>query len=435
MEVVLKNWPARFFSTCCVPTYLVKPKKNIVFVQMILSIRLVLRCWWIGAIALLASNLYTFNSRNLSQALPPKRLGSEVVSQEIPVHGVGASLETSLRNGNGSDYDQYNFKIHTLSNPSCSPLEEKDVDFTLVTQLSPSRLAIMEQHCERWGNHPISLAIGTTEDIENIEKALSEFGCQKNLVTVSFVSDFNSEGEYPVNRLRNLAMSRVQTSHAFVIDADFVLSTNLYQMLRLHRAMLATDHLHTLVVPAFELQAVCNEQNENCTAKHLAMLPDTKNELVKQYWTAKDHVGPNPSVTQFREQAAFHAHASTRYEDWMTQPAEKLLPIECVTSDSYEPYLVVRPCQFLAPFQEAFVGYGQNKLTWFQQVRRMGYKFFQIGEGFVIHFPHARSVASVQFRENGKKNPFGVGVKETASAFKQWMKEHIPDSTQIPYCS
>jgi hypothetical protein len=146
---------------------------------MILSIRLVLRCWWIGAIGLLAINLYTFNSRNLSQALPPKRLGSEVVSQEIPVHGVGASLETSLRNGNGSDYDQYNFKIHTLSNPSCSPLEEKDVDFTLVTQLSPSRLAIMEQHCERWGNHPISLAIGTTEDIENIEKALSEFGCQK----------------------------------------------------------------------------------------------------------------------------------------------------------------------------------------------------------------------------------------------------------------
>jgi hypothetical protein len=332
-------------------------------------------------------------------------------------------------------YDQYNFEVESLSASSCTPLRENDVGFTLVTQLSFNRLVIMKEHCERWAHHPISLAVGTTEGLEAIYNILSKLGCNTELITVSLDRDFDVNASYPVNKLRNLAMSQVKTSHAVFIDADFVLSAGLFETLYLHRALLAADERNAIVIPAFELRKVCETTSYECLTTHLAMLPRDKEELMHLHKKSIESNGGRSAILQFNGLSNIHGHASTRYNDWVTQPAEQLLPIECVTSDRYEPYLVVRQCRNLPPFQEAFAGYGQNKITWVMQVRRTGYKFFQIGEAFLIHLPHEKSAASLQWSKSRRKAPDLLPVKQIADAFHEWMAVNVPDTSQIPHCS
>ncbi|EEC46858.1 predicted protein [Phaeodactylum tricornutum CCAP 1055/1] len=294
-------------------------------------------------------------------------------------------------------YQKYDFKVQSQMAPTCSPLKAQDIDFTLVTQLSPDRLKLMKLHCERWGNHPISLAVAAAMDPEIILSTLSEYGCNTEMITVSLL--------------------------------------NLYQTLHLHRETLSGDHLNALVVPAFELSKVCDPKRAPCAAHNLAKLPKTKDALLKLYETVRL---PKLHVAQFNRDTNFHGHSSTRYTDWITQPARQLLHIECVTSDRYEPYIVVRHCQSLPPFQEAFVGFGQNKITWIQQVLRMGYKFYQIGEGFVIHLPHVKSPASQKWYADKRKfmrDITKLKVQKIGKAFRFWMRNEVPDNTQVSVCS
>jgi hypothetical protein len=405
---------------------------------MSVSARVILQCLLAGSTVILTARLHSLHNQAFfilppSQALPYIQCNEQALCNITPMEKCLENTETCIQNNH--TYDQYEFSIESSSAPECFPMKEEDIDFTLVTQLSFNRLSMMRQHCERWGDHPISLAIGTTKNLETVQKALSQLGCKNEMITVSLISDFNSEEEYPVNRLRNLAMSHIKTSHAVIIDADFVLSVGLFEILHMHRATLAADYLNALVIPAFELRKVCEEQTLNCTALHIAMLPHNKDELLKLYRGATEVYSNSSSVTQSNGRGNFHGHASTRYTDWITQPAEQLLPIECVTSDRYEPYLVVRHCRALPPFQKVFVGYGQNKITWLQQVRRAGYKFFQTGEGFVIHLPHRKSVSSVKWKKARLKDRGSVEVEKVAEAFRAWMTEYIPDNSQIPYCS
>lgn len=331
-------------------------------------------------------------------------------------------------------YQKYNFEVDTPTAPVCYPLRAKDVDFTLVTQLSDDRLAMMRPHCKRWGKHTISLAIGTNESRDTVEQALSKSGCDTALITLSIVRDFDSDQKYPVNKLRNVAMSQVRTSHAVIIDADFVLSPNLYETLHLHNKTLAADSTNALVIPSFELRKACRRRNRRCITMYSAMVPRNKDGLLELYDPmTEDSAGYG--IAQFDIRGNYHGHASTRYADWASQPAEQLLPIECVTSDRYEPYLVVRHCRDLPPFQEAFVGYGQNKLTWMQQVRRRGYKLFQVGEVFAVHLPHSKSPAFKQWHMVGKANRSSLAVTTIADAFGLWMNETVPDFSQVPYCS
>ena len=67
--------------------------------------------------------------------------------------------------------------------------------------------------------------------------------------------------EYPINKLRNLAMKQITTSHLWVMDMDMWPSTNLYStLLSLDSRFLKDDYL-AVIVPVFEYK----KNMKNCT--------------------------------------------------------------------------------------------------------------------------------------------------------------------------
>jgi hypothetical protein len=354
--------------------------------------------------------------------------------QEYKDQGAGTKLESTLERFSAVG-----------TGPMCTKLKAADVSYTLVTQFSHDRLWMMEQHCARWGPHPMSIAVLTNKTASSIHAELTAMGClSAQYISVQTLSlqDSSSEhqlADYPVNVLRNMALTKVQTSHITYVDVDFWESTDLYTNLMQHhvRHALAMDPKAALVLPAFMMLRQCRELRE-CPEKNIPIMPHDKEELFDLF--------RHKNATQF-DPSNRGGHGSTRYRDWMDQDSEELLPISCVLSHRYEPYLVVRYCRDLPPFQTAFSGYGKNKMTWVMQLVRSGYAFWQLGESFLVHYPHLDSSARLQWnggphgKQLSKPDPNSnltdykrAQTDQTFIEFREWLYAEIPDETRIPPC-
>jgi hypothetical protein len=349
---------------------------------------------------------------------------------------------------------------------SCSaPLTAEDVSYTLVTQMNDDRLWMMEHHCERWSsssaaiaNHPwISIAVLTESTHGQVWHTLTqELHCPPERLTLTVVPqrDYPNKDDYPVNVLRNLAFQKVQTSHIVYVDVDFWESTNLASMLQHNdtiREALANDSKLALVIPAFQLFRQCKDWID-CRENNIPLMAKTLEEL---YTILKSKKGHKFDPTNKG------GHGSTRYKDWLVDQDEgELLDIECVLSNRYEPFVVIRYCQELPPFQEAFSGYGKNKMTWMMQLIRTGYRLSQIGGAFLIHYPHLDSNSRMHWNEAPKElvvatkdggqyirrpekkdkglidfNRFKRGqVDATFVEFRNWLYTNVPDQRRIFPC-
>jgi hypothetical protein len=337
--------------------------------------------------------------------------------------------------------------------PTCNVLREQDVDFTLAIQISWSRFWIMEHQCRRWGAHPLSLAVWiekyeqTNQSYaESVRVSLKNMGCSLEMITVSVLQSASAKQDqyYPVNRLRNLALSQVKSSHVIIMDADFLVSPDLYRNLGVHRAVLAKNYTVTLVIPAFEIRSKCKPvESIRCRKFHIQKAPVNKQELLQLFNSGnrkEKQQGPGSTKPLLRgakssravtqndtmiplKIAKFHAgQTSTRYQTWANQNANSLMPIKSMHC-RYEPYVVVRYCRDTPPFQEAFTGYGKNKITWMWHLRALSYELFQIGSAFSVHIPHKASRAYSNWKSKAWAKQ---KVKKIVKTFKQWMKANIP---------
>ena len=151
------------------------------------------------------------------------------------------------------------------------------------------------------------------------------------------------------------------------------------------------------------------------------------------------------------------------YKEWLLQEDGSLLEIPCLKSNRYEPFVVVRYCRDLPPFQEAFSGYGKNKMSRMMHLVRSGYTFSQLGVAFLVHYPHLDS----QSRQHWNEAPdqlkvYGVNDKEHLSPlirkpnatdsglelkkfkrgqideifvrFRKWLEKNVPDNSKVKLC-
>ncbi|XP_076179241.1 xylosyl- and glucuronyltransferase LARGE1 isoform X1 [Ptiloglossa arizonensis] len=247
-------------------------------------------------------------------------------------------------------------------------------DVALVTQCSVERIPLLEDLSKHWPG-TISVALYLTDaEVQNFLEFVRgsvELRKRKNIAYHIVYKD----GElYPINYLRNTAMSYVSTPFIFQLDVDFLPQYGLHESLMSYVVKLnitESDRV-ALIVPAFE------------TERYRFTFPIDKDELLK---FLKRGV-----LYTFRYHVWTQGHAATNYSYWRNT----MEPYEVSWEPDFEPYIVVSR---LAPrYDTRFIGFGWNKVSYLTHLTVLDYKYIVLPDTFIIHRPHAPSLDIGKFR-------------------------------------
>ncbi|XP_020622312.1 LARGE xylosyl- and glucuronyltransferase 2-like [Orbicella faveolata] len=237
---------------------------------------------------------------------------------------------------------------------ACSPTDSDAV--TLVTQLTFNRINMLKRNLRFWTG-PLSIVVYVhLEDANDIDfkkrevqmRLPSPIFSKFSTVSVMVIYGKKIGPQYPINRLRNIAVKNVKTQYIFMIDVDFVPSPELEtiarnQILKYNETRNGTNNKVAFVVPAFDGARNVNSRD----------LPQTKEELVKMVKRKK-------KLAPFRQIESPLSHSSTNYTKWYhINESYEVSRYQ----DKYEPYLILRLTPELPLYDERFTGYGMNKIS------------------------------------------------------------------------
>lgn len=243
------------------------------------------------------------------------------------------------------------------------PVDEFDV--TLVAQLSPDRLLMLERLCRQWDG-PMSISFyGSESDFQDILKFHSSSSILQECKTrLGLHAVYRSGDFYPINHLRNIALENVLTPYVFLSDIDFLPMKGLYQYLKEAIRVLGGDK-RAFVIPAFE------------TLLYRFKFPAHKTDLLQML--------ADRSIFTFRYHVWKAGHAPTNYEHWKNAS----VPYRVSWAPDFEPYVVIRSDAL--SYDERFVGFGWNKVSHVMELDALGYEFVVLPDPFIVHLPHAPS--------------------------------------------
>jgi Glycosyl-transferase for dystroglycan len=231
---------------------------------------------------------------------------------------------------------------------------EGEPAITIVTQMSVDKWPRLLALAEQWSG-PVSCAVfvkgsGERKELDNLLK--SGEVPRKLDVHVLFLDSIRlkhfRDGDYPMNRLRNLALDYAGTQYVMPLDVDFLPSLYSHNKLLRHMKRIP-DKLDLLVVPAFE-RFVPPTGIDNTT-----QIPSTKAALLKSI--------------RMKESAPFHistyeaGHGPTEYKRWYGIK-DKLYRIKW--RPKYEPYVVATRAG-LPPYWDGFTGTLKTFIFAYQQ--------------------------------------------------------------------
>lgn len=271
-----------------------------------------------------------------------------------------------------SSVTQYRTHLYYTDFSYKSPPQDDDV--TLVAQLSMDRLQLIESLVKHWEG-PISLALYMSDsEVQQFYSYVTESETLRLRRNIGYHIVYKDGRYYPINVLRNVALSQVVTPFVFLSDIDFLPVVSLYEYLRRCVSTIAVTDRQALVVPAFETQ------------RYRINFPRTKAELL-----AMLDMG---TLFTFRYHVWTRGHAPTDYLKWRT--AEK--PYRINWEPDFEPYIVVR--KDVARYDPRFVGFGWNKVSHIMELHAQGYEFLVLPSAFIIHMPHAPSFDIAKYRSS-----------------------------------
>lgn len=365
-------------------------------------------------------------------------------------HGEGNKMADKEKRSELSKEQKPSTPTRTLHNmdlfhdkSSCpSEMDPTDLRVTLVVQATADRLWILQRTCQRWTD-PITLVLFLDSEEQRIEAdaTIAQNGECPQLTVVRHIMDRtleeNGKALYPVNRLRNLGLDSVQTSHVITADIDFVPSEGLAAKIR---AVITTRNAARLQqatensLPPEEKEAIVVPAFERISPMELCSGPDCEPDAVKilsnlalpaSFEELRSCVKGRKECRVFQSHNNWDGHSSTRSAAWLDRKwynEDELIPgpptvnagdasidltrirtLQCFDSVRYEPYVVLRWCSPsrktsgpVAPYyDERFHGYGKNKIELISHLRVRGYTFSILPEGFIIHAPHSISNAKI----------------------------------------
>jgi len=242
----------------------------------------------------------------------------------------------------------------------------KENDVSIVTQASADRLQRIQDMAEAWqGPMSVALYIKEDEELERVGEIFYGSGAMRAFVDIHLL--FANQTRYPVNVLRNLALSNARTSMVLNLDADFIPSANMHKYLSgLERSNVTS--LEAFVIPAFS------------TNLRPTYLPKTKVELLKAIKEKK--------VSPVNEGPCPKCHAPTNYPRWYISSSSYDVQYQWI----YEPYLMFNKDLLPILFDERLKGYGFDKNTHVFSLAVAGYTFTVLPYPFVIHLDHEVTV-------------------------------------------
>ncbi|GAA5898313.1 hypothetical protein JCM5296_001339 [Sporobolomyces johnsonii] len=283
----------------------------------------------------------------------------------------------------------------TLSLPSSYPFSSDSV--TLVTQFTLSRISRFERMLHAWDG-PLSAAIYLTEaaDITQLEEYLSspDRSARWDQVALTIVKpDYSISEEallarlrYPINRLRNLALSLTPTPYVLVVDVDFVPSPNMHFLLSSRgvpllncpssrNSLSPTLHRTAVVIPTFALVPSFN-----------GSFPSTPAELASL-------VTSTPPLATLTDPNAGHGPTLPSLLFPPPSPLSSLSPspdpshsYEICYEPQWEPYyLVARSSHPL--YDDRFTDQGGDKQAHALVLNALGFSFHVLRDVWVVHPP------------------------------------------------
>jgi hypothetical protein len=260
----------------------------------------------------------------------------------------------------------------------------------------------LNETCARWKD-PIVAVVFVPQNAPK-QRNLN-IACPNVRILEYLANEHESQPDhYPVNRLRNVGLDAVQTTHLLVADVDFVPSQDLHETIR--KAIIRgqdgekqEEDRQALIVPAFERQPP-----EPCeTASTCAAYLQSNSSFIPHSFTDLQHCFQSKECIVFQSQVNWEGHYSTRSEHWIQgkfyedEQERTFRTVHCFHTARYEPYVVLRWCPSknnkpVAPYyDERFHGYGKNKIELVSHLRKSGYHFAILPEGFIVHNPHPES--------------------------------------------
>jgi glycosyltransferase-like protein LARGE len=304
---------------------------------------------------------------------------------------------------------------------------------TLFTQVSLDRIGLVHDLIRRWeGPLSIAIYIESINDMPALQLVINRLksmiiGNHAKSVIISllfgieFLYHAGFKGHvstarhpydllYPINALRNLALSQCQTELVFSLDTDFVPSDLSHTTLHLNQKRLLSTLMNTTeqtvaVVAAFEVEPSSKERIFSYTKLTSAYLtsrcmsmdvipfhariketksPDTA-ESVLQKWCfgLADNSGPIKTTG---------VQGATNFTRWFTatEPYHVLTESPKKLNRYFEPYIIGHR-SIIPEFDPRFKGYSFNKRSHSIEMQYKGLKFVVVPEIYVIHRPHESS--------------------------------------------
>ncbi|VDK38817.1 unnamed protein product [Taenia asiatica] len=296
---------------------------------------------------------------------------------------------------------------------------------TLVSQFTMDRLHRLEEIAANWEG-PMSLAVYITDREAGIITEYldsSMFFTSRENIGIHLV--FQEGSYYPINALRNTAIKYADTAYVFIVDFDFVPKPHLHiyfqrtlasVCFRLFEAFkqknqLEIHNVYSLYfsIRDFLMKVVLFYLQVDEVEKVAYIVPAFETFYTQlEFPTTKRHLLQNIAsgvVKPFRIDVWQAGHLATNYSHWYK--AE--MPYEVKWDADFEPYVLIRRGH--GQFDEHFVGFGWNKVSFFMLLDALDFKFVVLPNAFIIHLPHAPSVESNRFRHS-------YGLRQCLEDFK-----------------
>ncbi|CAO3621716.1 unnamed protein product [Cunninghamella blakesleeana] len=299
-------------------------------------------------------------------------------------------LASQLASSMNEDSNKLNEKI-ILARPVNSSTDDM---VTLVSQFSVNRLTVFSKVIESWQG-PLSVAIYLTER-NDIEKVKEFFKDENNLklyqrVSITLVKpSYNDKDKeerlrYPINHLRNLAIMSTTTPYIYVIDADFIPSSTLFQTAQniLPEMMEHYQHKLALVIPCF---AIHEKYNDIPFPKSMMEVK----QLLDQDIAYITDTGAGHGITLGKELAATLASTSSSTGSESSMLNLESISYEICFESQWEPYYIIPRDSPL--YDVRFKNQGGDKQSHALHLNAERYKFMVLQQEFMIHKDHPKMV-------------------------------------------